>query len=81
LEVEIKAEERTDGVSSPPAALILAAAGLEAQRLGHAYIGVEHVILALTREASGWLDEITAADGNAASLRTDVLARIHRRDS
>ena len=32
---------------------LLAGASDEADRLGHAYIGTEHVVLALTRDADG----------------------------
>lgn len=43
-----------------PAERYLAAGALEARRLGHAYVGTEHVLLALARDADG---------GSAAALR------------
>ena len=47
------APEAADVPFSDAAGRLLAAARGEADRLGHEYIGTEHVVLALTRDADG----------------------------
>jgi hypothetical protein len=52
---------------------------MEAAALDDAHIGVEHIVLALTRVASGLIPPILAAAGTQAPvLRAAVLDRYRR---
>jgi hypothetical protein len=58
---------------------ILGLARTEAAALDDAHIGVEHIVLALTRVASGLIPPILAAAGTQAPvLRAAVLDRYRR---
>lgn len=63
---------------TPRAKKSLALALREAKRLGHNYLGTEHILLGLLREADGIAGQILAAKEPLGVLRERVLAEIDR---
>ncbi len=60
---------------TPAAMRVLELATKEAQDLGYAYVGAEHILLALVREGSSSASKILASNRIAHDRLRDALAR------
>ncbi len=63
---------------TPRAKKSLALALREAKRLGHDYLGTEHILLGLIREADGIAGQILATKEPLGALRERILAEIDK---